>query len=140
MLQNVGDVVGPVTPGDRGLGNPPGQSAIISLTGTFTNAVVSIEALMPGQPTTPSTAPGGLPTPTNPNEWTPVASAGWTPMGNQNPVGLSPSSPLTSPGGPGSGFSFTLATTLIQQLRVRLLSIGSGSIKAAIACSPAPVS
>jgi hypothetical protein len=116
-LQNQGDKI------TLQLGNPPGrvpdQTAILSLTGQYTGCIVAIEGIPIGQ------ALSSVPMP--------VAEMG---LSNGSSAS-SPVGPLTSSGGPGSGYAFTVPSGIYSLIQLRLVSTGGGAIQAAIATTPA---
>jgi hypothetical protein len=132
-LVNPGDILGPVILGNTGVGQPPDVSAVLSFTGLnglpFTNAVIAVEAIAIGQPVTAPASFGAAPTPLNPGQWEPVLDIG---LVDGQPVS-SPIGPLTSAGTVGTGFGYTVPCAQFQQLRARLVSIGSGAIQGGIA-------
>ena len=105
-----------------GVGQPPDETAIISLTGNFTAATFGIEGVPLGQPL------GTIPIP--------IAEAG---VINGQTVS-SPVGPLSSSGVAGNnGFAFAVPLGAYSALQVRLISIGGGSVLAGIATVPFPV-
>jgi hypothetical protein len=119
-LQTAGDTA-QLALGYTGVGNPPDQTVVVSLTGTFTNAVVAIEGIPLGQAST------SVPMPIS-------EVSTLTGSTVSSPVG-----PLTSSGNAGSGFSFTVNAMLFSVVQIRLVSIGSGAITSGIASQTFPV-
>lgn len=135
-MQVVGDICGPVLLGNTGVGNPLDVTAIVSLIGTFTNAVVAIEAVPIGQLVPFVQGATGPPVPTPaPNQWIPILELGVI----DGVPASSPVGPLTSAGTAGSGYAFTIGCGIFQQLRMRLVGIGGGAIQGGIATLPFPV-
>ncbi len=124
-LSVAGDVLGIVL-GNTGFGQFFDVQLALSLSGTFVGATVAVEALAVGQPLigVAGTAPVST------SEWVAVSSA--AAGGNVN----SPLGPLSSAGGPGTGFTYATPCYQFQQLRLRLVSIASGSVVASIASVP----
>jgi len=136
VLQNAGDTV-VAQLGATGVGQGADPTAILSLTGAFTAATIAIEAVPLGQPMAPATGP------LSSFSQSPVAESEWIPIGEVGVLdGISVSSPvgpLNSTGLPGSGYGFDVAVGKYQQIRLRLVSIGSGAIQGGIATVPFPV-
>jgi hypothetical protein len=119
-LQNVDDTL-QLQLGLVGYGQPQDITAVVSLTGTFTLAVVAIEGVPIGQSL--SSVP------------IPLAEIN---IGTGNPQG-SPVGPFTSTGGPGSGNAFVISCGIYSLIQVRLVSIGGGAITCGIASATFPV-
>ena len=138
----IGDVVGPGFIGSDGVGNPGDVSAIFSMSGTFSTATIAIEGLPQGIPMSPALPPsptnptGTPPTPLSPNQWVPLAEVGVI----NGQLTSSPVGPLTSNGLVGTGFAYTAPIGAFQQVRMRLISIGSGAVLGGIATVPFPIS
>jgi hypothetical protein len=122
--------------GQTGVGQPGDVTAILSMTGVFANAVIGVEAVPLGQPVAQPTQPGpfGPVSPVSPSEWIPIAEVGII-------NGAVVSSPLTlsSAGGLGTGFAFSVGAGQFQLLQLRLISIGSGAVQGGIATLPFPL-
>ncbi len=135
LLQNIGDTVTAAL-GNTGVGQPADPSAILSLSGVFSQAVIAVEAIPLGQPMQPPVLGSNLPPlPVSASSWTPVANVSFL---NQQVITV-PIGPISSAGGPGTGFAYGLGCGTFQQIRLRLLSIGGGAIQGGIATAPFPI-
>ncbi len=122
--------------GVTGVGQGPDNTAILSLSGTFANAVIAVETVSLGQPMVQSPAFGtGPPAPASVSEW-----------GNVEEINLLSGSPVSAPIGPvsstgvaGTALQYAVPCGTFAQLRLRLISIGSGAIQGGIATVPFPV-
>lgn len=124
--------------GNTGVGQPADVSAIIAVTGIYQAATIGIEAIPLGQPLVqPSQAgPFQVPSPVSTSEWIPITELAIV----NGSVLSSPVGPLTSVGGPGTGFGWTIPAGIYQAVQVRVISIGGGAIQASIASVPFPSS
>jgi hypothetical protein len=130
----IGDTVSVVL-GNTGVGQPADVDAILSLSGTFTAAVIAIEAVPLGQPVAQSVLFGtGPPTAVSAGEWVAIAEVSLLNFG----VVSAPIGPVSSTGLPGSALAYLVPCGLYAMLRLRLISIGSGTIQAGIATVPFP--
>ena len=135
LLTAVGQTVS-VTLGNSGNGNPVDVTAIVSMTGTFTQATFVVEGIPLAQPMAltgpypPSQAPASA------AEWCLVYELG---LQAGSPV-TNPIGPLSSTGAAGTGFCYTVPCGYFQQLRLRVTGLGSGAIQAGIATIPFPIS
>jgi len=121
QLVNPGDTLVVVTgPGVWVPGVPADVLATLAIGGTFASAIIAIEGLPTGTPL----VQGNPPTPVSPSAWVPI---GQLPNGSQliNPVG-----PLSGPA------TYSIVCAGLMQVRLRLVSIGSGSIQGSIVTVP----
>jgi len=119
-LQNPGDTLAVLLPNPN-VDQPVDLTAVLSLLGTFSFAYVAIEGLPFGQPA------GTIPIPIA------LVSVINGQLASSSPLASNPVGPLTSSGAPGSGFAFTVSCGIYSLLQMRLVSINSGAIQAAIA-------
>jgi hypothetical protein len=133
ILQNPGDVVTGKSLGYHEPASTPNDTVVLSMTGTFTNAVVAVEAVAQGQPIVQTPILAGY----SVNQAAPASTAEWgaisvSPSAVPGALVASPLGPLSSTGLPGSGFAFLAPAGPFVQMRLRLISIGSGSIQAGV--------
>jgi hypothetical protein len=133
ILTNPGDTVVGRSLGYHEPISTANDTVVLSLTGTFANAVVAVEAVAQGQPIVQTPILAGY----SVNQAAPVSTAEWgaisvSPSAVPGTLVQSPLGPLSSTGAPGSGFAFVAPAGPFVQIRLRLISIGSGTIQAGV--------
>ncbi len=132
VLQNVGDVCGPIQLGSAVFPNQADGLALYSFTGAYSGVIIALEAIPDGQPMNAPVS-GQLPTPVSSSSWTALQQVGISGGAQLN----SPVGPIASAGGPNTGNTYTTAIGPYQQARARLLqNTGGTPIMASIATGP----